>query len=209
MGSVCYVCKFVCLSANEFVPYAMSSISKQHLFAGSNLHNFSTQLSSGGSSAARGSDAAHLLDDPDVSKYKYNPLIKPPFNYTTLICMAMKAKGAHVDGKITLGHLLNWIAENFSYYKVTTDPTWQDSVYHALTTTKCFQKLTPSNAVNEQQVNCATAGNSIWRISPNHQLEVDSMFKKKRSLQPSTPQPHPHPHPQPHTLVANASKKPR
>ena len=98
----------------------MNNTGNHHLLLNSTLQNFSSQLSTN----AKGSDAAQLLDDPDVSKYKYNHLIKPPFSYTTLICMAMKARGASIDGKITLNHLLSWIADNFSYYK-HSDPAWQ------------------------------------------------------------------------------------
>ena len=94
-----------------------------HPLAQSSMQGFSPQLSTN----AKGSDAAQLLDDPDVSKYKYNHLIKPPFSYSTLICMAMKAKGSAIDGKITLTQLLNWIADNFSYYK-HSDPAWQVGV---------------------------------------------------------------------------------
>lgn len=61
-----------------------------------------------------------------AEQYKKNGDKKPPFSYSTLICMAMKAKG----NKVTLSSIYGWIKENFLYYR-NADPSWK--VKHKLT----------------------------------------------------------------------------
>ncbi|RWS17803.1 forkhead domain-containing protein-like protein [Dinothrombium tinctorium] len=58
------------------------------------------------------------MEDP--IDYKTNGLIKPPYSYATLICMAMKAN----KNKMTLSAIYKWIRENFLYYR-NADPSWQ------------------------------------------------------------------------------------
>lgn len=79
---------------------------------------------------AAGGDAgplgdADLLADPDTLGIDFatNPNVKPPYSYSTLICMAMRAS---TDSKITLSGIYNWITENFMYYQVA-EPSWQVS----------------------------------------------------------------------------------
>jgi len=55
-----------------------------------------------------------------AEQYKNNGDKKPPFSYSTLICMAMKAKG----NKVTLSSIYGWIRENFLYYR-NADPSWK------------------------------------------------------------------------------------
>jgi forkhead box protein J1 len=55
-----------------------------------------------------------------AEQYKKNGDKKPPFSYSTLICMAMKAKG----NKVTLSSIYGWIRENFLYYR-NADPSWK------------------------------------------------------------------------------------
>lgn len=45
---------------------------------------------------------------------------KPPYSYSTLICMAMR----YNNDKMTLSAIYSWIRENFKYYR-NADPTWQ------------------------------------------------------------------------------------
>lgn len=60
-----------------------------------------------------------------AEQYKNNGDKKPPFSYSTLICMAMKAKG----NKVTLSSIYGWIRENFLYYR-NADPSWK--VMHSI-----------------------------------------------------------------------------
>lgn len=60
-----------------------------------------------------------------AEQYKKNGDKKPPFSYSTLICMAMKAKG----NKVTLSSIYGWIRENFLYYR-NADPSWKVRTYY-------------------------------------------------------------------------------
>lgn len=55
--------------------------------------------------------------------YKTDSEKKPPYSYSTLICMAMR----YNNDKMTLSAIYSWIKENFKYYR-NADPTWQVSV---------------------------------------------------------------------------------
>ena len=133
------------------------------------MQGFSPQLSTN----AKGSDAAQLLDDPDVSKYKYNHLIKPPFSYSTLICMAMKAKGSAIDGKIALTQLLNWIADNFSYYK-HSDPAWQVRYHNLVITNKFFSMCTfQAKEKLYYYFSCAT---KLKQITPEKSINIGYQY---------------------------------
>lgn len=61
-----------------------------------------------------------ILGLESAEQYKKNGDTKPPFSYSTLICMAMKAKG----NKVTLSCIYTWIRENFLYYR-NADPSWK------------------------------------------------------------------------------------
>lgn len=54
--------------------------------------------------------------------YQKNSDKKPPYSYSTLICMAMR----YNNDKMTLSAIYSWIRENFKYYR-NADPTWQVS----------------------------------------------------------------------------------
>ncbi|XP_025425496.1 forkhead box protein J1.2-like [Sipha flava] len=71
-----------------------------------------------------------------AEQYKKNGDKKPPFSYSTLICMAMKAKG----NKVTLSSIYGWIRENFLYYR-NADPSWKNSIRHNLSLNKFFVKV--------------------------------------------------------------------
>ncbi|XP_050431280.1 forkhead box protein J1.2-like isoform X2 [Adelges cooleyi] len=71
-----------------------------------------------------------------AEQYKKNGDKKPPFSYSTLICMAMKAKG----NKVTLSSIYGWIKENFLYYR-NADPSWKNSIRHNLSLNKFFVKV--------------------------------------------------------------------
>lgn len=53
-------------------------------------------------------------------EYQTNGDKKPPFSYSTIICMAMR----YNDDKMTLSDIYSWIKDNFKYYR-KADPTWQ------------------------------------------------------------------------------------
>lgn len=55
-------------------------------------------------------------------EYQTNSEKKPPYSYSTLICMAMR----YNNDKMTLSAIYSWIRENFKYYR-NADPTWQVS----------------------------------------------------------------------------------
>lgn len=55
-------------------------------------------------------------------EYQNNSEKKPPYSYSTLICMAMR----YNNDKMTLSAIYSWIRENFKYYR-NADPTWQVS----------------------------------------------------------------------------------
>lgn len=55
-------------------------------------------------------------------EYRTNSEKKPPYSYSTLICMAMR----YNNDKMTLSAIYSWIRDNFKYYR-NADPTWQVS----------------------------------------------------------------------------------
>ncbi|VVC99148.1 unnamed protein product [Leptidea sinapis] len=64
---------------------------------------------------------------------------KPPYSYSTLICMAMRCN----NNKMTLSAIYSWIRDNFRYYQIA-DPTWQNSIRHNLSLNKVFAKVARS-----------------------------------------------------------------
>lgn len=60
-------------------------------------------------------------------EYQTNSEKKPPYSYSTLICMAMR----YNNDKMTLAAIYTWIRENFKYYR-NADPTWQVSSINAI-----------------------------------------------------------------------------
>ncbi|CAH2235144.1 forkhead box protein J1-B-like [Pararge aegeria] len=71
--------------------------------------------------------------------YRSNSEKKPPYSYSTLICMAMR----YNNDKMTLSAIYSWIRENFKYYR-NADPTWQNSIRHNLSLNKVFVKVARS-----------------------------------------------------------------
>lgn len=72
-------------------------------------------------------------------EYQTNSEKKPPYSYSTLICMAMR----YNNDKMTLSAIYSWIRENFKYYR-NADPTWQNSIRHNLSLNKVFVKVARS-----------------------------------------------------------------
>ncbi|XP_059059154.1 forkhead box protein J1-B-like [Achroia grisella] len=72
-------------------------------------------------------------------EYQSNSEKKPPYSYSTLICMAMR----YNNDKMTLSAIYSWIRENFKYYR-NADPTWQNSIRHNLSLNKVFVKVARS-----------------------------------------------------------------
>uniref|UniRef100_A0A2A4JMN2 Fork-head domain-containing protein n=1 Tax=Heliothis virescens TaxID=7102 RepID=A0A2A4JMN2_HELVI len=72
-------------------------------------------------------------------EYRTNSEKKPPYSYSTLICMAMR----YNNDKMTLSAIYSWIRENFKYYR-NADPTWQNSIRHNLSLNKVFVKVARS-----------------------------------------------------------------
>lgn len=75
-------------------------------------------------------------------EYKTNSEKKPPYSYSTLICMAMR----YNNDKMTLSAIYSWIRENFKYYR-NADPTWQVS-----TVFDCLVVIreSPSDLINDE-----------------------------------------------------------
>ncbi|KAG6447088.1 forkhead box protein J1-A [Manduca sexta] len=72
-------------------------------------------------------------------EYQKNSEKKPPYSYSTLICMAMR----YNNDKMTLSAIYSWIRDNFKYYR-NADPTWQNSIRHNLSLNKVFVKVARS-----------------------------------------------------------------
>ncbi|KAG7193447.1 uncharacterized protein KQ657_000865 [Scheffersomyces spartinae] len=61
---------------------------------------------------------------------------KPPYSYATLIGMSILS---HVDKRLTLSQIYQWIADTFKYYK-RDEVGWQNSIRHNLSLNKAFIK---------------------------------------------------------------------
>lgn len=61
---------------------------------------------------------------------------KPPYSYATLIGMSILS---HVDKRLTLSQIYQWIADTFKYYK-REEVGWQNSIRHNLSLNKAFIK---------------------------------------------------------------------
>ncbi|KAM4717136.1 forkhead box protein J1-A [Anableps anableps] len=109
---------------------------------------------------------------PDEVDYRSNALIKPPYSYATLICMAMQASK---KSKITLSCIYQWITDNFCYYR-HADPTWQNSIRHNLSLNKCFIKV-PRNKDEPGK-------GGFWKIDPQYAERLLSGAYKKRRMPP-------------------------
>ncbi|KAL4624551.1 forkhead box protein J1-B-like [Arapaima gigas] len=105
----------------------------------------------------------------EETDYRTNPLVKPPYSYATLICMAMRASK---ETKITLSAIYSWITENFPYYR-HAEPSWQNSVRYNLSVNKCFRK------VPRQKDEPGKGG--FWQIDPQYiDTLVHGVFKYRR-----------------------------
>ncbi|XP_012709810.2 LOW QUALITY PROTEIN: forkhead box protein J1-A [Fundulus heteroclitus] len=109
---------------------------------------------------------------PDEVDYRTNALIKPPYSYATLICMAMQASK---KSKITLSCIYQWITDNFCYYR-HADPTWQNSIRHNLSLNKCFIKVPRSKD--------EPGKGGFWKIDPQYAERLLSGAYKKRRMPP-------------------------
>ncbi|NWS81774.1 FXJ1B protein, partial [Toxostoma redivivum] len=92
------------------------------------------------SSSGSGAVTAALPQSPPLAgdiDYKNNARLKPPYSYTTLICMAMEASK---EPKLTLASICKWISDNFCYFR-RAHPTWQSSIRHNLCINKRFIKV--------------------------------------------------------------------
>ena len=68
-------------------------------------------------------EALGSVDPGSAERYRTNAAVKPPFSFAALICMAMREAP---QGRISLGGINAWIADNFPYYR-EADPGWQVS----------------------------------------------------------------------------------
>ena len=85
-----------------------------------------------------------------------NPYSKPPYSYTTLIAMAIRASD---EERLSLAEIYRYISEQFPYY--TSAPlSWQNSIRHSLSLNKCFMKV----ARRREQTGTGKGG--LWMIDP-------------------------------------------
>ncbi|RWS30257.1 forkhead domain-containing protein-like protein, partial [Leptotrombidium deliense] len=146
--------------------------------------------SSATSNSSSSSSKKSISQVEDPIDYKTNGLIKPPYSYATLICMAMKAN----KNKMTLSAIYKWIRENFLYYR-NADPSWQisienfgstigsnnkhifqNSIRHNLSLNKCFIKI--------PRTKDEPGKGGFWRLDPVYaETLVDGVFKKRRPTQ--------------------------
>ncbi|KAM6300450.1 LOW QUALITY PROTEIN: forkhead box protein J1-B-like [Aegotheles albertisi] len=68
---------------------------------------------------------------------KSNPHAKPPYSYTTLICLVMEASE---KPQVPLSAIYKWITDTFCYFQ-HADPSWQNFIWHNLSLKKCFIKV--------------------------------------------------------------------
>ncbi|OAF67430.1 hypothetical protein A3Q56_04850 [Intoshia linei] len=100
-------------------------------FAGANGRNQNLILRSGCLSDRLKVDLPEFNIDRDF--YKYISNIKPPFSYSTIICMAMRETR---NKKMTLSGIYKWIVDNFLYFRMA-DQCWQKRDVHK----KCDKKI--------------------------------------------------------------------
>ncbi|XP_041674540.1 forkhead box protein O1 isoform X2 [Drosophila eugracilis] len=67
-----------------------------------------------------------------AAKYETDVTVKPPFNYSHIIGMAMLK-----NGRITLQQLCNWIEAKFAFFRVRKK--WNNSIRHNLSLHHCFR----------------------------------------------------------------------
>ena len=82
---------------------------------------------------------------------------KPPYSYTTLISMAIKASS---EGRLSLAEIYRFISDQFPYYS-SAPLSWQNSIRHSLSLNKCFMKV----ARRREQTGTGKGG--LWMIDPN------------------------------------------
>ncbi|XP_069709093.1 forkhead box protein J1-like [Phaenicophaeus curvirostris] len=104
--------------------------------------------------------------------YQTNPYIKPPYSYTTLICMAMEASK---EPQVTLSDIYKWITDNFCYFR-QADPVWQNSIRHNLSSNKCFIK------VPREKDKPGRGG--FWKLDPQYVEQLKSGAFKKQRMRP-------------------------
>ncbi|NWI97210.1 FOXJ1 protein, partial [Pitta sordida] len=100
-----------------------------------------------------------MAESPQLTEnvnYKTNPHVRPPYSYTTLICMAMEASK---KPKITLSAICKWISDNFCYFQ-RADHTWRTSVRNKLCTSKCFIKVTREKG--------EPGRGAFWKLHPQY-----------------------------------------
>ncbi|GBP39840.1 Forkhead box protein J1.2 [Eumeta japonica] len=110
-------------------------------------------------------------------EYRANSDKKPPYSYSTLICMAMR----YNNDKMTLAAIYTWIRENFKYYR-NADPTWQNSIRHNLSLNKFFVKV----ARSKQE----PGKGGFWKLDLAHlegSKRVSNRSHKKKKKQEEKP----------------------
>ncbi|NXY12591.1 FXJ1B protein, partial [Pteruthius melanotis] len=109
--------------------------------------------------------------------YKSNAHVKPPYSYSTLICMAMEASK---KPKITLAAICKWISDNFGYFR-RTDPSWQSSIRHNLCINKRFLKVPRQKG--------EPGRGAFWKLHPLYAEELKSSTSKELGKLPERVQP--------------------
>ena len=100
---------------------------------------------------------------------RQNPHTKPPYTYTTLICMALRESK---KDKVTLSRIYTWITENFPYYK-SAEPSWRNSIRHNLSLNKCFLKI--ARRPDEP------GKGGFWCLNPEYaDMFVDGIYQARR-----------------------------
>ena len=91
---------------------------------------------------------------------------KPPYSYAALICMAI---GSAPEKRATMREILNYIEENFSYYR--SHKRWHGTIRHDLTVNDCFVKL----SARPKQKGC------LWSVAPDYQdMFANGSLRRRR-----------------------------
>ena len=93
---------------------------------------------------------------------------KPPYSYVALITMAIRTSP---DEKMTLAEILQFIYENFHYYRMCP-LKWRDSIRHSLTLNDCFVKL-------PRDVHDQTRGH-YWTVDPSSEMMFEGGKYRRR-----------------------------
>ena len=68
-----------------------------------------------------------------------NDLTKPPFDYKTLVKMALETEGSN---GMTICQIYAYVLDNFAYYRLgRAPPTWRSRIRNVLTVNDCFRRI--------------------------------------------------------------------